>query len=88
MTSPRPIPPRVYVSLVSHQLGFSISAPLQLITASTDPQHLTDPGGRRFDSHPGRVVVSLSKTPYPQLLLLTSWLVPCMAVERRVCMSV
>ena len=29
-------------------------------------------------SHPGRVKVSLSKTPNPQLLL--SWLVPCMAV--------
>ena len=37
-------------------------------------------------SHPGRVEVSLSKTPNPQLLL-TSWLVPCMAANRRWCVN-
>ena len=31
-------------------------------------------------SHPGRVEVSLSETPNPQLLL-TSWLAPCMAAN-------
>ena len=31
-------------------------------------------------SHPGRVEVSLSKTPNPQLFLM-SWLVPCMAAN-------
>ena len=35
-------------------------------------------GGLPVQSHPGRVEVSLSKTPNPQLVL-TSWLVPCMA---------
>ena len=35
---------------------------------------------------PGCVEVSLSKTPNPQLLL-TSWLVPCMAANRRVCVN-
>ena len=43
--------------------------------------------GCRFDRHPGRVEVSLSKTPNPQLLL-TSWLVPCMAANRRWCVNV
>ena len=43
--------------------------------------------GCRFDPHPGRVEVSLSKTPNPQLLL-TSWLVPCMAANRRWCVNV
>ena len=47
--------------------------------------------GRRFDPrfnpHPGRVEVSLSKTPNPQLLL-TSWSVPCMAANRRWCVNV
>ena len=42
--------------------------------------------GCRFKSHPGRVEVSLSETPNPQLLL-TSWLVPCMAANRRWCMN-
>ena len=37
-------------------------------------------------SHPGCVEVSLSKTPNPQLLL-TSWLVPCMAAPRRWCVN-
>ena len=39
-------------------------------------------GGLPVRSHPGRVEVSLSKTPKPQLLL-TSMLVPCMAANRR-----
>ena len=38
-------------------------------------------GGLPVRSHPGRVEVSLSETPNPQLLL-TSWLVPCMAANR------
>ena len=38
-------------------------------------------------SHPGRVEVSLSKTPNPQLLL-TSWLVPCMAANCCWCVNV
>ena len=38
-------------------------------------------------SHPGRVEVSLSETPNPQLLLM-SWLVPCMAANRRWCVNV
>ena len=38
-------------------------------------------------SHPGHVEVSLSETPNPQLLL-TSWLVPCMAANHRECVSV
>ena len=38
-------------------------------------------------SHPGRVEVSLGKTPNPWLLL-TSWLVPCMAANRRWCVNV
>ena len=44
-------------------------------------------GGLPVRSHPGRVEVSLSETPNPQLLL-TSWLVPCMAANRRWCVSV
>ena len=36
-------------------------------------------------SHPGHVEVSLSKTPNPQL---TSWLLPCMAANRRWCVNV
>ena len=39
-------------------------------------------GGLPVRSHPGHVEVSLSKTPNPRLLL-TSWLVPCMAANRR-----
>ena len=39
-------------------------------------------GGLPVRSHPGRVEVSMSKTPNPQLLL-TSWLVPCMAANHR-----
>ena len=38
-------------------------------------------------SHPGRVEVSLSKTPNPRMLL-TSWLAPCMAANRRWCVNV
>ena len=41
-------------------------------------------GGLPVRSHPGCVEASLSKTPSPQLLLM-SWLVPCMAANRRVC---
>ena len=41
-------------------------------------------GGLPVRSHPGCVEVSLSKTPNPQLLL-TSWLVPCMAANCRWC---
>ena len=44
-------------------------------------------GGLPVRSHPGCVEVSLSKTPNPQLLL-TSWLVPCMAANRRWCVNV
>ena len=44
-------------------------------------------GGLPVQSHPGRIKVSLSKTPNPQLLL-TSWLVPCMAANRRWCVNV
>ena len=44
-------------------------------------------GGLPVRSHPGRVEVSLSKTPNPQLLL-ASWLVPCMAANRRWCVNV
>ena len=44
-------------------------------------------GGLPVRSHPGRFEVSLSKTPNPQLLL-TSWLVPCMAANRRWCVNV
>ena len=44
-------------------------------------------GGLPVRSHPGRVEVSLSKTPNPQLLL-TSWLVPCMAANRCWCVNV
>ena len=44
-------------------------------------------GGLPVRSHPVRVEVSLSKTPNPRLLL-TSWLVPCMAANRRWCVSV
>ena len=44
-------------------------------------------GGLPVRSHPGRVEVSLSKTPNPQLLM-TSWLVPCMAANRRWCVNV
>ena len=44
-------------------------------------------GGLPVRFHPGRVEVSLSKTPNPQLLL-TSWLVPCMAANRRWCVNV
>ena len=44
-------------------------------------------GGLPVRSHPGRVEVSLSETPNPRLLL-TSWLVPCMAANRRWCVSV
>ena len=43
--------------------------------------------GLPFRSHPGRVEVSLSKSPNPQLLLM-SWLVPCMAANRRWCVNV
>ena len=44
-------------------------------------------GGLPVRSHLGRVEVSLSKTPNPRLLL-TSWLVPCMAANRRRCVNV
>ena len=44
-------------------------------------------GGLPVRSHPGRVEVSLSETPNPRLLL-TSWLVPCMAANRRWCVNV
>ena len=44
-------------------------------------------GGSLVRSHPGCVEVSLSKTSNPQLLL-TSWLVPCMAANRRWCVNV
>ena len=44
-------------------------------------------GGLPVWSHPGRVEVSLSKTPNPQLLLM-SWLVPCMAANRLWCVNV
>ena len=37
-------------------------------------------GGLPVRSHPGHVEVSLSKTPNPQLLL-TCWLVPCLAAN-------
>ena len=43
-------------------------------------------GGLPVRSHPGRVEVSLSKIPNPQLLL-TSWLVPYMAANRRWCVN-
>ena len=41
-------------------------------------------GGLPVQSHPGRVEMSLSKTPNPKLLLM-SWLVPCMAANRHWC---
>ena len=44
-------------------------------------------GGLPVRSRPGRVEVSLSKTPNPQSLL-TSWLAPCMAANRRWCVNV
>ena len=44
-------------------------------------------GGLPVRSHPGCVEVSLSKTPSPQLLL-TSWLMSCMAANRCLCVSV
>ena len=44
-------------------------------------------GGLTVQSHPGCVEVSLSKTPNPQLLL-TSWLVPCMAANCHWCVNV
>ena len=44
-------------------------------------------GGLPVRSHPGCVEVSLSETPNPQLLLAT-WLVPCMAANRRWCVNV
>ena len=44
-------------------------------------------GGLSVRSHPGRVEVSLSETPNPQLLL-TSWLVPCMAANCHWCVNV
>ena len=44
-------------------------------------------GGVLVRSHPGRVEVSLSETPNPRLLLM-SWLVPCMAANRRWCVNV
>ena len=44
-------------------------------------------GGLLVRFHPGRVEVSLSETPNPQLLL-TSWLVPCMAANRHWCANV
>ena len=44
-------------------------------------------GGLPVRSHPGRVEVSLSKTPNPRLLL-KSWLVPCMASNHRWCVNV
>ena len=44
-------------------------------------------GGLPVRSHPGRVEVSLSKTPNPQLLLM-SWLGSCMAANRHWCVSV
>ena len=44
-------------------------------------------GGLPVRSHPGRVDVSLSKTPNPQLVL-TSWLVLCMAANRCWCVNV
>ena len=44
-------------------------------------------GGLPVRSHLGHVEVSLSETPNPQLLL-TSWLVPYMAANRRWCVSV
>ena len=44
-------------------------------------------GGLPVRSHPGRVEVSLSETPNPQLFL-TSWLVPCMAANRHWCVNV
>ena len=44
-------------------------------------------GGLPVQSHPGRVEVSLSKTPNPQLLLM-SWLVPYMAANCRWCVNV
>ena len=44
-------------------------------------------GGLPVRSHPGHVEVSLSKTSNPQLLLM-SWLVPCMAANRRWCVNV
>ena len=44
-------------------------------------------GGLPVRSHPGRVEVSLSNTPNPQLFL-TSWLVPCIATNRRWCVNV
>ena len=40
-----------------------------------------------FDPTLGVLEVSSSKTPNPQLLL-TSWLVPCMAANRRWCVCV
>ena len=43
-------------------------------------------GGLPVWSHPGRDKVTLSKTPNPQLLL-TSWLVPCMAANCRWCVN-
>ena len=43
-------------------------------------------GGLPVRSLPGRVEVSLNKTPNPQLLLM-SWLVPCMAADRRWCVN-
>ena len=44
-------------------------------------------GGLPVRSHPGRVEVSLSRTPNPRLLL-TSWLVPCLAANRHWCVNV
>ena len=44
-------------------------------------------GGLPVRSHPGCVEVSLSETPNPRSLL-TSWLVPCMAANRRWCVNV
>ena len=43
-------------------------------------------GGLPVRSHPGRVEVSLSKTPNPQMFPM-SWLVPCMAANRRWCVN-
>ena len=44
-------------------------------------------GGSPVRSRPGRVEVSLSKTPNPRSLL-TSWLVPCTAANRSRCVNV
>ena len=77
----------VCVCICVRGVGICVHECLRMSMCGRDGSGGKAVGGLQVRSHPGRVEVSLSKTPNPQLLLM-SWLVPYMAANACVCVCV